>query len=146
MEVNKRCRSNNKRPYTIVVEGNIGSGKTTFLQPFATLKQVVFVVVARTLAVLNYALLTKQVEVVEEPVKEWRNLDNGRHNLLELMYTDPTRWSLLFQTYVQLTMVKQHSKPSTKPIRIMERSLLRFVPIELPANIFLVVTDQRLLF
>ena len=90
--------------------------------------------------------LTKQVEVVEEPVKEWRNLDNGRHNLLELMYTDPTRWSLLFQTYVQLTMVKQHSRPSTKPIRIMERSLLRFVPIELPANIFLVVTDQRLLF
>ena len=56
VEVNKRCRSNNKRPYTIVVEGNIGSGKTTFLQPFATLKQVVFVVVARTLAVLNYAL------------------------------------------------------------------------------------------
>jgi len=109
MEVNKGRRSYKKRPYTIVVEGNIGSGKTTFLQPFATLKQV---------------------EVVEEPVKEWRNLDNGRHNLLELMYTDPTRWSLLFQTYVQLTMVKQHSKPSTKPIRIMERSLARYCFVE----------------
>lgn len=92
-----------KRPYTIVVEGNIGSGKTTFLQPFTRLEQV---------------------EVLEEPVKDWRNVDNGRHNLLELMYADPTRWSLLFQTYVQLTMVKQHSTPTTKPIRIMERSLL----------------------
>ena len=62
-------------------------------------------------------------------MKEWRSLDNGRHNLLELMYTDPTRWSLLFQTYVQLTMLRQHSKPAIKPVRIMERSLLRFVPI-----------------
>ena len=69
------------------------------------------------------------MEVLEEPVKEWRSLDNGRHNLLELMYTDPTRWSLLFQTYVQLTMLRQHSKPAIKPVRIMERSLLRFVPI-----------------
>ena len=50
MEVNKGRRSYNKRPYTIVVEGNIGSGKTTFLQPFTTLKQVVFVVVASTRA------------------------------------------------------------------------------------------------
>lgn len=23
-----------KRPYTVIVEGNIGSGKTTFLEPF----------------------------------------------------------------------------------------------------------------
>ena len=95
-----------KRPYTIVVEGNIGSGKTTFLQPFT---------------------LYDQVEVVEEPVSRWRNMQG--HNLLELMYQDTQRWSLLFQTYVQLTMVQQHMKPSTKPIRIMERSLLRFVPI-----------------
>jgi tRNA A37 threonylcarbamoyladenosine biosynthesis protein TsaE len=26
--------SANKKPYTVVVEGNIGSGKTTFLAPF----------------------------------------------------------------------------------------------------------------
>lgn len=96
-------KNSTTRPYTIVVEGNIGSGKTTFLQPFTTIPQV---------------------EVLEEPVKEWRSLDNGRHNLLELMYTDPTRWSLLFQTYVQLTMLRQHSKPAIKPVRIMERSLL----------------------
>jgi len=97
-----------KRPFTIIVEGNIGSGKTTFLQPFTKINQV---------------------EVVEEPVKEWRNLD-GRHNLLELMYQDPKRWSLLFQTYVQLTMLRHHSKPSTQPVRIMERSLARYCFVE----------------
>jgi len=98
----------NERPFTIIVEGNIGSGKTTFLQPFTNINKV---------------------EVVEEPVKEWRNLD-GRHNLLELMYQDPKRWSLLFQTYVQLTMLRHHSKPSTKPVRIMERSLARYCFVE----------------
>ena len=41
------------------------------------------------------------------------------------MYRDPQRWSLLFQTYVQLTMVQAHTRPTAKPIRIMERSLLR---------------------
>ncbi len=93
----------NNRPYTIVVEGNIGSGKTTFLDKFHD--------------------RTGQVEVLSEPVDRWR--DASGHNLLDLMYSDPARWSLLFQTYVQLTMVQQHSKRTEKPIRIMERSLLR---------------------
>jgi len=103
--------SGGQRPYTIVVEGNIGSGKTTFLQPFTQYNQV---------------------EVVEEPVARWRNLDtgNGQQNLLELMYEDPARWSLLFQTYVQLTMIQQHTRPATKPIRIMERSLARYCFVE----------------
>ena len=33
-------KNSTTRPYTIVVEGNIGSGKTTFLQPFTTIPQV----------------------------------------------------------------------------------------------------------
>ena len=33
-------KNSTSRPYTIVVEGNIGSGKTTFLQPFTTIPQV----------------------------------------------------------------------------------------------------------
>ena len=28
--------SSKERPYTVIVEGNIGSGKTTFLEPFTT--------------------------------------------------------------------------------------------------------------
>ena len=74
-----------KRPFTVVVEGNIGSGKTTFLEHFIQ-KEI--------------------VEVVTEPVEEWRNV--GGHNLLQLMYENPSRWSHIFQSYVQLTMTKNH--------------------------------------
>jgi energy-coupling factor transporter ATP-binding protein EcfA2 len=70
-----------------VVEGNIGSGKSTFLK------------------FLNQTL-PNTINVFYEPVDQWRNL-NG-HNLFELMYRDPTRWSFTFQTYVQLTMMKMH--------------------------------------
>jgi len=99
-----------KRPFTVVVEGNIGSGKTTFLRPY----------MATTMDSTNPT--SDLVEVVEEPVGSWRNLQGT--NLLKLMYEDPKRWSLMFQTYVQLTMIQHHTKSSIKPIRVMERSLL----------------------
>ncbi len=105
-----------------MVEGNIGSGKTTFLDKFAS--------------------SSSDVEVFAEPVERWRNVKGDDfflslevklsstcfvtgHNLLDLMYSDPPRWSLLFQTYVQLTMLQQHTKITHKPVKIMERSLLR---------------------
>jgi len=89
------------RPFTVVVEGNIGSGKTTFLKHFNK--------------------LSDEVEIIAEPVEKWRNA-NG-HNLLQMMYEDPDRWSLAFQTYVQLTMVQNHTMETTKSIKLMERSL-----------------------
>ena len=68
-----------------------------------------------------------QIEVLPEPVSRWRNLQgqNQTHNLLQKFYEDPTRYSLLLQTYIQLTMVQTQTQPCTKPIRMMERSLLR---------------------
>jgi len=105
-----------KQPYTIVVEGNIGSGKTTFLSPFMVNNSD------------PSSPLSELVEVYEEPVAKWRNLKGT--NLLHLMYEDPKRWSLMFQTYVQLTMLQQHTQISTKPIHIMERSLARYCFIE----------------
>jgi thymidylate kinase len=48
------------KPFTIVVEGNIGSGKTTFLKHF---KQY-----------------SDRVAVLDEPVEKWR--DAQGHNLL----------------------------------------------------------------
>ena len=91
------------KPYTVIVEGNIGSGKTTFLQPFTKHSGL--------------------VEVLPEPVEKWRNLQG--HNLLQKLYEDPRKYSLLLQTYIQLTMVQLHCKPCPTPVRIMERSLLR---------------------
>ncbi|XP_034237186.1 deoxynucleoside kinase-like isoform X2 [Thrips palmi] len=90
----------NSKPFTIFVEGNIGSGKTTFLKHFAALDNVV------TLA---------------EPVDRWREVRG--ENFLDLMYSDPSRWGITFQTYVQLTMLDLHTKPVERPIKMMERSI-----------------------
>lgn len=88
------------KPFTVFVEGNIGSGKTTFLRHFAALDNVA------TLA---------------EPVEMWRNVRG--ENFLDLMYSDPSRWGITFQTYVQLTMLDLHTKPVDCPIKMMERSI-----------------------
>ncbi|KAJ3639510.1 hypothetical protein Zmor_002867 [Zophobas morio] len=88
------------RPYTVIVEGNIGSGKTTFL---------------------NYFQQFDDVNVLAEPVNKWRNC-NG-YNLLEKMYIDPKKWSFTFQSYVQLTILQHHTLMTRHPIKLMERSI-----------------------
>eukprot|EP00094_Tigriopus_californicus_P005319 TCALIF_05128-PA protein Name:"Similar to dnk Deoxynucleoside kinase (Drosophila melanogaster)" AED:0.11 eAED:0.11 QI:0/0.16/0.28/0.71/0.83/0.71/7/1278/362 len=110
-----------RRPFTIVVEGNIGSGKSTFLNEFQD--------------------LSNELEIMPEPVDKWRNCHGT--NLLQRMYEDPKRWSMLFQTYVQLTMMQQHTKPCAKPTRIMERSLLRQPPQSFMSQHSLVMMSQR---
>ncbi|XP_052260969.1 deoxynucleoside kinase-like isoform X1 [Dreissena polymorpha] len=85
----------------VAVEGNIGSGKTTFLKHFHELSPL--------------------VEVTEEPVNCWRNF--GGTNPLAILYENPKRWSFTFQSLVLLTLLKGHSQPQRKPIRVMERSL-----------------------
>jgi len=94
------AKQEKSRPFTVLVEGNIGCGKTTFLEHFAQFGQV---------------------EVLKEPVDRWRDV-NG-HNLLELMYQDPSRWAMPFQSYVQLTMLDHHLHRSNKPVKLMERSI-----------------------
>ncbi|XP_015744277.1 thymidine kinase 2, mitochondrial [Python bivittatus] len=84
----------------ICIEGNIASGKTTCLEYFAK---------------------NTGIEVLPEPVSKWRNVRG--HNPLGLMYQDATRWGLTLQTYVQLTMLEQHTRPMISPIRMMERSI-----------------------
>ncbi|KAL1488635.1 hypothetical protein ABEB36_014435 [Hypothenemus hampei] len=88
------------RPFTVIVEGNIGSGKTTFLQHFDQFDNVC---------------------VLAEPIHLWRNCDG--HNLLSLLYQDIKKWSFTFQSYVQLTMLQYHTKKTPHPIKLMERSM-----------------------
>ena len=40
-----------------------------------------------------------------------------------LLYSDPARWSLTFQTHVQLTMLDHHTRPSACGVKLMERSI-----------------------
>jgi deoxyadenosine/deoxycytidine kinase len=86
------------RPFTILVEGNIGVGKTTLLEHFAL-----------------YA------DIVKEPIHLWQNVKG--HNLLQLLYDDPQQWAFLFQSYVMLTAVQNHLKVSSKPVKLIERSI-----------------------
>ncbi|OBS72622.1 hypothetical protein A6R68_12795 [Neotoma lepida] len=91
-------RENDKEKKAVVcVEGNIASGKTTCLEFFSN---------------------TTDVEVLMEPVLKWRNVRG--HNPLSLMYHNANRWGLTLQTYVQLTMLDQHSRPQMSPVRLME--------------------------
>ncbi|OXA65200.1 deoxynucleoside kinase [Folsomia candida] len=85
---------------TICVEGNIGSGKTTFLRHFKQFPEIC---------------------VLDEPISKWRDVRG--HNLLDLMYKNPSKWSLCFQSYVQLTMLDLHTKAVTQPFKMMERSI-----------------------
>ncbi|XP_041318788.1 thymidine kinase 2, mitochondrial isoform X1 [Pyrgilauda ruficollis] len=88
------------RKRIICIEGNIASGKTTCLDYFAQ---------------------TTSIEVLKEPLTKWRNVRG--HNILALMYQDASRWGITLQTYVQLTMLEQHTRPMISPIRMMERSI-----------------------
>ncbi|XP_068626210.1 deoxynucleoside kinase isoform X2 [Battus philenor] len=88
------------KPFTVFVEGNIGSGKTTFLEHFRQFEDI--------------TLLT-------EPVEEWRNLRGW--NLLDLMYKEPAKWAMTFQAYVSLTMLEMHRRTTSTPVKLMERSI-----------------------
>jgi len=88
-----------QKPFTVLVEGNIGAGKSLFLDKFSGMRNV---------------------QILKEPVEKWRNLEGV--NLLQMMYENPARWSLPFQTYVQLTMLEQHLSWE-QPVKLMERSI-----------------------
>lgn len=86
----------------IVVEGNIGAGKSTFL-----------------------SLIKKHlsVDILHEPTDAWQNI-NG-YNVLDAFYKDPNRWAYTFQTYAFITRIlaqQEKSKTSSAPL-IVERSV-----------------------
>jgi deoxyadenosine/deoxycytidine kinase len=105
--VNYQQNPNNK--LLILLEGNIGAGKTT---------------VGRIIAASG------QFNFIEEPTETWR--EGFASNMLELFYQDAKRWGLTFQMCALLTRAKtwqevsQHS--DHRPI-ILERSVFcdRFV-------------------
>jgi deoxyadenosine/deoxycytidine kinase len=66
------------------VEGNIGSGKSTFLKKLST-----------------------EFKVVQEPVDEWSKMRNANgKNILEEFYEDPERNAYLFQSIAFRSRVK----------------------------------------
>jgi len=100
----------------ISIEGNIGVGKTSFLN------------------LLNEAL-ELPFELIPEPVAEWQNFkqaeaQNVTSNILEMFYQNPKRWAYLFQTLCFGSRVKNLLKLKNKiqddqssKLFIFERSL-----------------------
>ena len=64
-----KAEGGHERPFTVLVEGNIGLGKSTYLKQFYNHRE--------------------EVEVIKEPVDKWTNLKG--HNLLIMFYEHPQR-------------------------------------------------------
>ncbi|XP_041378298.1 deoxynucleoside kinase-like [Gigantopelta aegis] len=90
-----------RQSFTVAVEGNIGSGKSTFLDHFKS---------------------NPNVEIFPEPVEKWKSVKG--FNSLDLMYKDAARWSFAFQSYVTLTMIEHHQAIETPgKVKMIERSI-----------------------
>lgn len=87
----------------VVVEGNIGAGKSTFL---------------------NVVKKYLDVQIVFEPRYKWQNIKGN--NLLDFFYKDGKRWAYTFQAYAFITRVieqEEKAKKNTKSFQFIERSV-----------------------
>ena len=94
-------------PYIISVEGNIGSGKSTFVE-----------------------LLGRHIPdaiFLQEPVKEWNDVkDYSNETMLQKFYKNQTRYSFAFQmmAYIsRLALLKKTVKENPNTVIITERCL-----------------------
>ena len=93
-----------KSKFIFSIEGNIGSGKTTIIH--------------------HLQRLYKDVLLVEEPVKDWQDLEG--ENLLKKKNEDLNRWGYSFEAYVLITKMNELTKVafSDKKIILIERCML----------------------
>ena len=90
----------------IYVEGNIGSGKTTFVK------------------LLNKYYHNSQKQIILEPVDEWIALEDvDGVNILEKFYDDQEKWSFSFQMNSFISRVKKIQDADNKKILFVERSV-----------------------
>jgi len=88
----------------IIIEGNIGSGKTTFVNYISK----------------NF----KDATVNYEPVEKWQSYkDEQNINLLNNFYNDQQRWGYTFQNMAFMTRVKDLIKPCDTKYKFIERSI-----------------------
>ena len=95
------------------IEGNIGSGKTTFINVLSK-------------ATVNNRLFPNlnNTRVVEEPVKQWQDMNGS--NILDSFYKEPNRYAFTFQmtTFVTRTRELQKALSYEDSFVIAERSVL----------------------
>ena len=91
------------------IEGNIGVGKTTFINMVKKLHK------------------TREIIVLEEPVDEWLSIKNNENKtILELFYADQNKYAFSFQmmAYIsRIALLKQTIREHPQAIIITERSV-----------------------
>lgn len=94
-------------PKIFFIEGNIGSGKSTFLKNLE-----------------KYNLLTN-VQFIQEPVNEWKETkDKDGINILEHFYSDMNRHCYTFQSFAFISRINQLDQiDDTKSYVFIERSV-----------------------
>lgn len=89
----------------LVVEGNVGAGKSTFLR------------------ILKEQL---DIDVIYEPADKWQNIGSAG-NLLDLFYKDTKRWAYSFQSYAFISRVQAvtdgMNRVNAKETQVLERSV-----------------------
>jgi len=87
-----------------IVEGNIGAGKSTFLQLIA-----------------KHA---PHISVILEPMHNWQRQTEGQSLLVNFL-GNPKRWAYTMETLTMMCRVKDHlqEQSNPNPMRIMERSI-----------------------
>jgi deoxyadenosine/deoxycytidine kinase len=83
----KSLNKDKKNPLFISIEGNIGSGKSTFLKKIFT---------------------DIKCPILPEPTDKWQNTSGA--NILEAFYKDTKRWAYSFQSYAFLTRIQSLEK------------------------------------
>jgi len=104
------CKRSRNTPVRISIEGNIATGKSTFIK------------------ILEDASIDEDWEITPEPVSQWTQIDGEQKaggNLLELFYNDPKRWSYTFQSYALLSRMRLQREPfgADCQARLSERSI-----------------------
>jgi deoxyadenosine/deoxycytidine kinase len=93
----------------LVIEGNMGAGKSTFLK-----------IIEKHL----------DIDAIFEPATKWQ-AENDQENLLHLFYKDISRWAYTFQSYAFISRVNAllknhdnlHAESKDSRIKILERSV-----------------------
>ena len=96
------------------LEGNIGSGKSTFIN----------ILDINTQDIESALPNINNTRVIEEPVDMWQNMNGS--NVLESFYNDPQRYSFTFQmaTFVTRTKLLENAINYKDSFVIAERSVL----------------------
>lgn len=92
--------------FVFSVEGNIGTGKSSFLE-----------------VIKKYFC---DIQVIKEPIEKWTKVGSDGecgNNLLDMFYNNPERWSYAFQTRCSFTKAMEYDN-LTAPIVFTERSWL----------------------